>query len=56
MGISLSTYCITTAVLTVRFEVSAQQRVYTPQYVDGNGNGEGRDKARDILNLGAKWI
>jgi hypothetical protein len=31
MGVCLSAHCIETAVL-VRFEVSAQQRVYTPKY------------------------
>jgi hypothetical protein len=31
-GVCFSAYCIATAVL-VRFEVSAQQRVYTPQYI-----------------------
>jgi hypothetical protein len=31
-GVCLSTYCTATAVLVVRFEVSAEQRVYTPQY------------------------
>jgi hypothetical protein len=29
----LSAYCIATTVLVVHFEVSAQQRVYTPQYL-----------------------
>jgi hypothetical protein len=32
MGVCLSTYCIATAVLVLRFEVCAQQRVCTPQY------------------------
>jgi hypothetical protein len=31
-GVCLSAYCIATAVFVVRFEVSAQQLVYTPQY------------------------
>jgi hypothetical protein len=31
-GVCLSAYCIATVVLVVRFEVSAQQRAYTPQY------------------------
>jgi hypothetical protein len=31
-GVCLSAYFIATAVLVVLFEVSAQQRVYTPQY------------------------
>jgi hypothetical protein len=32
MGVCLSAYCVATAVLVVLFEVSAQQRAYTPQY------------------------
>jgi hypothetical protein len=31
-GVCLSAYCIATAVLVVRFEVSAQQRVHMPHY------------------------
>jgi hypothetical protein len=30
--VCLSAYCIETAVLVVLYEVSAQQRIYTPQY------------------------
>jgi hypothetical protein len=32
MGVCLSAYCIATAELVVLFEISAQQRVYRPQY------------------------
>jgi hypothetical protein len=32
-GVCLSAYCIATAVLIIRFVVSAKQRVYTPHYL-----------------------
>jgi hypothetical protein len=43
----LSAYCIITAVLVVRIQVSAQQRVYTPQYR--------RDKMTVVLDHSFRW-
>jgi hypothetical protein len=32
-GVWSTAYCVATAMLVVRFEVSCQQRLYTPQYI-----------------------